>query len=157
MKLELEREMLAQPVRSLQYMLRQLSRWYDFLPEIGVDGVFGEHTLESVMLFQREFTLPVTGVVDYQTWQMIRSKWEEAERKLQEPRAVRAFPGNGRQAEQGEYALYMVVPQTMFRVLSNFINGIANAPEDGQHEELSIENVRWLQEKAGLPVTGVLD
>ena len=109
------------------------------------------------MLFQREFTLPVTGVVDYQTWQMIRSKWEEAERKLQEPRAVRAFPGNGRQAEQGEYALYMVVPQTMFRVLSNFINGIANAPEDGQHEELSIENVRWLQEKAGLPVTGVLD
>ena len=31
---ELERELLAQPVRSLQYMLRRLSLQYPFLPEI---------------------------------------------------------------------------------------------------------------------------
>ena len=41
---ELERELLAQPVRSLQYMLRRLSLQYPFLPEIVADGVFGERT-----------------------------------------------------------------------------------------------------------------
>lgn len=157
MRLELEREMLGRPVRSLQYMLRQLSKEYEFLPEVALDGVFGEKTLEAVMMFQREFVPPVTGVVDYRTWNAIRNEWEETENKLREPRAVRAFPGNGRQAEQGERYPYMVVPQSMFRVLSYFINGISDTPEDGKHGELSAENVRWLQEKAGLPVTGVLD
>lgn len=157
MRLELEREMLGRPVRSLQYMLCQLSKEYEFLPEIALDGVFGEKTLEAVMLFQREFIPPVTGVVDYRTWNAIRTEWEETENRLQEPRAVRAFPGNGRQAAQGERYPYMVVPQSMFRVLSYFLNGITDVPEDGKHGELSAENVRWLQGKAGLPVTGTLD
>ena len=45
----LEREMLAQPVRSLQYMLRRLSETYAFLPEVVEDGIFGEQTLEAVV------------------------------------------------------------------------------------------------------------
>lgn len=51
---QLEREMVAQPIRSLQYMLNRLSLRYDFLPALVPDGVFGERTLEAVMLFQRE-------------------------------------------------------------------------------------------------------
>ena len=42
----LEREMLSKPVGSLQYMLRQLSKTYQFLPELAVDGVYGERTPE---------------------------------------------------------------------------------------------------------------
>lgn len=155
--LELEREILAQPVHSLQYMLRRLSMYYDVLPSVVVDGVFGEDTLEAVMVFQREFAPPVTGVVDYGTWDAIHTRWEDAERDLQEPRALRAFPGNRRRAqEEGSY-YFMAVPQTMFQVLSRLINGISPSTASGMHDELSAENVRWLQEKAGLPVTGTLD
>ena len=68
---QLEEEMLSNPVRSLQYMLRRLAGRYDFLPQLALDGIFGERTLEAVMLFQREFHLPVTGVVDEETWQRI--------------------------------------------------------------------------------------
>lgn len=89
---ELERELLAQPVRSLQYMLRRLSLQYPFLPEIVADGVFGERTLEAVMLFQRELHPPVTGMVDEETWNDIRERWILLERKLAEPRPVRLFP-----------------------------------------------------------------
>ena len=67
----LEREMLANPVMSLQYMLRQLSQTYQFLPQLAVDGVFGERTLEAVMSFQREAGLPVTGTVDRATWEAL--------------------------------------------------------------------------------------
>ena len=72
---ELERELLAQPVRGLQYMLRQLARRYARLPELAVDGIFGEQTLEAVMRLQRELQLPVTGVVDRITWNAIRDGW----------------------------------------------------------------------------------
>ena len=72
---QLEREMVAQPIRSLQYMLNRLSLRYDFLPALVPDGVFGERTLEAVMLFQRELLRPVTGVVDRRTWDEISRAW----------------------------------------------------------------------------------
>lgn len=156
-ELELERELLANPVSSLQYMLRRLALQYEILPMLVVDGLFGEETLEAVMVFQREFFPPVTGIVDYGTWEAIRKKWEATEPVLQEPRPVRVFPGNGKQAQEGEHHRFLAVPQTMFQALSQYLNGISTGPSDGQHEGASVENVRWLQRRAGLEETGVLD
>lgn len=51
---QLEREMVAQPIRSLQYMLNRLSLRYDFLPALVPDGVFGERTLETVVLLSHK-------------------------------------------------------------------------------------------------------
>lgn len=51
----------VRPVWGLQYMLSRLAEKYPFLPKLTPDGVFGERTLEAVMLFQRELLRPVTG------------------------------------------------------------------------------------------------
>lgn len=64
-----------QPIRSLQYMLNQLAIHNDILTRLAVDGIFGERTLEAVMVFQRENGLPVTGVVDLTTWNAIRDAY----------------------------------------------------------------------------------
>lgn len=55
-------------VTQLQHMLRCLARLDPAIPPIAADGVFGECTLEGVMVFQRDHRLPVTGVVDRRTW-----------------------------------------------------------------------------------------
>ena len=158
MSAEMEKqEMLGQPVRSLQYMLRRLGRRYQFLPELAVDGIFGEETLEAVMLFQREMALPVTGVVDRQTWQAIRERWLALEQALEPPRPLRVFPGEGSRIEPGEAAAYMVLPQTMFQLLSRHLNGILPGRSDGTHGPVSAANVRWLQRAGGLAQTGVMD
>ena len=65
--------LIGQPVRSLQTMLRTISFAYPFLPRLTPDGIFGERTLEAVMLFQREFFPPVTGQVNQATWDAIVS------------------------------------------------------------------------------------
>lgn len=98
----LEREMLAKPVSSLQYMLSQLSRTYRFLPQLVVDGVFGERTLEAVMRFQKEAGLPVTGTVDQATWNAIRNCWLEQQARDSYARATRIFPSEGVQVHEGE-------------------------------------------------------
>ena len=59
------------PVLSLQTMLREISFQYPSIPRVTPDGVFGERTLEAVMVFQREFFPPVTGMVDNDTWDAI--------------------------------------------------------------------------------------
>ena len=153
----LERELLAQPVGSLQHMLRQLSKVYDVLPEITADGVFGEATLEAVMLFQREFYPPVTGVVDRGTWNAIRDAWYEAERQLEAARAVRVYPSEGGDVESGMNREFLVLPQTMFQLLGRYLEGVQVHPSDGTHGAGSVHNVRWLQKAAGLEETGVMD
>lgn len=153
----LEREMLANPVSSLQYMLRQLSATYKFLPELVVDGVFGERTLEAVMTFQREAGLPVTGIVDQATWDAIRNAWLNQRAKTSYSRAIRIFPSEGIQVQEGETKEYLIVPQTMFNILARQFEGITPCEADGCNGPASAGNIRWLQKAAGLPQTGCMD
>ena len=74
----------GQPIRSLQYMLNQLAIHNDVLTRLAVDGIFGERTLEAVMLFQREFFPPVTGQVDNATWDAIVRLYRQSCRSLAE-------------------------------------------------------------------------
>ncbi|MCI9156076.1 MAG: peptidoglycan-binding protein [Lawsonibacter sp.] len=153
----LEREMLAKPVSSLQYMLRQLSATYQFLPQLVVDGVFGERTLEAVMRFQRETGLPVTGIVDQATWNAIRDAWLAQQARTSYSRAIRIFPSEGIQVHEGETKEYLIVPQTMFDILAKQFEGITTCEADGCNGPVSAGNIRWLQKAAGLPETGCLD
>lgn len=153
----LEREMLAKPVSSLQYMLGQLSRTYQFLPQLTVDGVFGERTLEAVMRFQRETGLPVTGTVDQFTWDIIRNCWLQQQAKTSYSRAARIFPSEGIQVHEGDKKEYFIVPQTMFNILSRQFEGITFCDADGCNGPAAAGNIRWLQTAAGLPANGCLD
>lgn len=153
---ELERAMVSQPVRSLQYMLRQVSKRHHGLPELQPDGRFGERTLEAVMRFQRMMHLPVTGVVDQATWNAIRREWLDVERELADPRQLRAFPV-GAKAELGASEEYLLVVQAMFQALSRVLEDIQEEQLNGILDETSIDNIRWLQNHANLEETGVLD
>ena len=153
----LERELPANPVSSLQYMLRQLSSTYQFLPQLVVDGVFGERTLEAVMRFQREAGLPVTGVVDQTTWDAIRDAWLAQQAKTGYSRATRIFPSEGITVQEGETKEYLIVPQTMFNILAKQFEGITPCQADGCNGPASADNIRWLQKAAGLPQTGCMD
>lgn len=153
----LEREMLSKPVSSLQYMLRQLSSTYRFLPELAVDGVFGERTLEAVMRFQKEAGLPVTGTVDQATWNAIRNVWLAQQSKTGYSRATRIFPSEGITVQEGETKEYLIVPQTMFNILARHFEGILPCDADGCNGPATADNIRWLQKAAGLPATGCLD
>ena len=154
---QLEEEMLSNPVRSLQYMLRRLSSKYPFLPQLAVDGVFGERTLEAVMLFQREMAPPVTGVVDQRTWNAIRDAWIDLERETAPPRTLRIFPGEGYQVQPGMSGGAMVLPQIMFQLLRQRLEGIAEGESNGFHGDTSVQNTLWLQKLAQLEQTGVMD
>ena len=153
----MERELLSRPVSSLQYMLRQLSFTYKFLPELAVDGVFGERTLEAVMRFQKEAGLPVTGTVDQATWNAIRDAWLAQQSKTGYSRATRIFPSEGIQVHEGETKEYFIVPQTMFNILAKHFEGITPCDADGCNGPATAGNIRWLQKAAGLPETGCLD
>ncbi len=58
-------------VANLQYLLKYLAAFYDTIPEIEIDGIFGVGTKNAVSAAQRTFGLPETGVLDLDTWEAI--------------------------------------------------------------------------------------
>ena len=147
----------GQPVSSLQYMLNQLAIHDPKLVRLAVDGVFGERTLEAVMVFQREYHPPVTGVVNMETWDAIREAYFQVELLYGIPPALNVLPNGSYTAAEGTESEPMLIVQAMFvslnKKVSNFSLCKMNSCNDGETHE----NIRIVQGLAGLPVTGVLD
>ena len=152
-----ERFLIGQPVRSLQYMLGELSYAHEALPFVAVDGLFGEETLEAVMTFQREFSRPVTGRVDQRTWDAIVYQFDLLEQERARPRPLRGFPVRPFQVEPGERDDTMALVQTMFASLAGILDGIEPSDADGYHAQKSVRNTCWLQGISRLEQTGIVD
>lgn len=58
-------------VRQLQEQLNLIGEYYNAIPPLVPDGIYGENTAEAVRVFQRIFKMPQTGIVDYPTWYKI--------------------------------------------------------------------------------------
>ena len=52
----------------LQKQLARIAKAYPAIPSIVPDGIYGPKTKAAVEKFQAVFGLPVSGVVDYNTW-----------------------------------------------------------------------------------------
>jgi len=80
-------------ITELQEMLRSLSAWTNGeIPSVMVTGTYNDATKAVVSDFQSRNSLPVTGVVDYDTWLKLTEMYDIlAERNLP-PRALLPFP-----------------------------------------------------------------
>lgn len=145
------------PVYSLQSMLRTIAFRYPNIPRLIPDGIFGEQTLEAVMVFQRDFFPPVTGVVDNATWDAIAIIYQQAMDQLSPPLPAAGFPSWDYTISPGEDSVHFYLVQAMFRALSHILENIEDCAVTGRCTQETLNNIRLLQRVADLPVTGVLD
>ena len=59
--------------------------------------------------------------------------------------------------QPGGEGAYMVLPQTMFQLLRQRLEGIVEDEANGQHGDASVQNTLWLQNLAQLEETWVMD
>ena len=60
-------------------MLSVLSAYIPQIPPLTIDGIFGTRTRDAVLAAQRRFGLPLTGVVDADTWNEIYDQFSGIE------------------------------------------------------------------------------
>lgn len=144
------------PVTSLQSMLRAIAFVEQQFPVIPATGVFDEVTLETVLRFQKQNHLPVTGVVNEETWDSIASAFINAYRQLP-PSAVPPYSPDNRSIHPGQSfpALYPI--QGMLNGLSSVLEGITEVASTGNLDPTTEQNLRHVQRSAGLPENGILD
>ena len=129
-------------VLRLQHDLNRLRRQYPFLPPLETNGQYDPATQRAVMRFQQELYPPVTGSADPGTLEAVRQAVLGLNGYDPNPRVLRGFPASGNALPDTLHS-YMKVPQA----------DIA----DGHHGAASVANVRWLQRRAGLTETGIME
>jgi len=58
-------------VANVQYLIDYLSAFYNTIPELSVDGIYGPSTEAAIRAVQSTFSLPITGRLDLDTWETI--------------------------------------------------------------------------------------
>ena len=58
-------------VQNIQYLIAYLSQFYSTIPAVAIDGNYGPSTADAVRAVQRTFELPITGAVDFDTWDVM--------------------------------------------------------------------------------------
>ncbi len=144
-------------VRSLQKLLRNIASYYDYIPTVIPDGIFGDDTLSSVKGFQSNFGLEPTGEVDLDTWNKIVAVSNEVDALTSFAERVFVYPETLEKIYPGQKNVNLYVIQAMIKALSETFKDFDDISVTGIHDDKSVKNVRNIQKISGLNDDGVID
>lgn len=147
---------LNRPITGLQTMLRLISNHDPRIFPVVPDGLYGPNTYASVRSFQEANGLSVTGQADQTTWDAIASAYA-AYLPEERPPAIEPFWFPGQSIRPGERNIHLYLVQAMLLALSAEYPALAPPAVDGILNPETEQDLRWIQEKSGLPVTGILN
>ena len=122
---------IAQPIRSLQTMLRVIGERDPLLPGIIPDGIYGRQTMTAVSAFQRRYGLPVTGVTDQDTWDAIYEVYAPAWIQIGPPQVIESSLEPNQIIHRGEQHPDLYLTQGMLMVLSGQYSAITPPSMNG--------------------------
>lgn len=147
----------GQPIRSLQTMLRTITRSNGQPCAVIPDGVYDTQTVKAVYRFQQEHNLPATGVTDEKTWDSIVRAFEEAQVNVQPAQGLQICMSCGESMKQGCTSHYVPLVQTMLALLCDSCGSIPAPGSSGILDEATAESLRSFQNICGLPCSGAVD
>ena len=148
---------IEQPIRSLQTMLRVIAEDDSRLPTLVPDGVYGPTTMQAVSAFQRQYSLPVTGITDQSTWDRIVSVYEPALIRIGPAEPIEIIMEPGEIFRLGDSNAYIYLLQSILTQLLNDNPSITPPDHNGVLDDPTSQALAAFQLLAGLPPTGELD
>ena len=145
-------------VALLQYYLDFLSAYYDSIPPLESDGIFGESTRNAVYAAQAVFGLPVDGVVGEQTWNAIVDAYYGIVRRIPVSYVEgNTIPFGGEVLRQGSESESVRVLQSYLDFIAGYFPEIPAVTPTGYFGPRTEASVRAFQEVVGLPVSGIVN
>ena len=148
---------IAQPVRSLQTMLRIIAQEDKRQPSLIPDGIYGIQTTAAVAAFQRNHGIPATGVADQNTWDAIVEAYEPALVRIGPAQPLEIILEPGQIIRRGDSEPNIYIVQAILIVLSDIYSSITPPGINGTLDEATAASIEAFQALSGLPPTGELD
>ena len=144
-------------VANLQYYLNYLSGFYNTVPPLAIDGVFGGSTRAAVIDAQNTFGLVADGIVGEVTWEAIYDAYlgivSTIPREYTEGQAV---PFSGITLRLGSDSEDVRLLQQYLNTIARSYTAIPTVDETGYFGPRTREAVIAFQEQFGLPVSGTV-
>lgn len=154
---DLRRGSAGNTVKVIQYYLNYASVYDNTIPQIAIDGYFGEQTEAAVQAFQAANELPITGIMDEPTFvklfdtyiSIINSFPDDMFVNVSEP-----YPGTALLLGSESESVRLL--QKYLNALSDIYPEIGTVNEDGIFGEQTEASVKAFQQIFGLPENGVV-
>ena len=145
-------------ILEIQRILRSID-YLDGVPStIRQTGTYNEETRQGVSNFQKKYGLPVTGIVDRATWELLQTVDRVLNEGTQLARAVYILP------REEEYTLYpglndnvIYVIQHMLNVIGQEYDGIEPLEFSGVYDKPTENAIREFQQKNLIEGSGIID
>lgn len=147
----------GQDIATLQYYLDFIASFYDTIPDITIDSVFGEETRNAVLAFQRQFGLPQDGIVGRQTWYALQDQYDAILRALpDEYRSYSSLLYPGYYITTGATGKVVEQLQTFINTIAQYNQSVPRVTVDGVFGPGTQEAVRQIQRLTGQNPSGAV-
>ena len=144
-------------VRIVQYFLSYLALYNSAVTPLSIDGIYGPATASSVSSFQREYGLPVTGVVDEATYSALYDAYRGIILSLPDSQFIgTARPYPGFDLTEGQSNEFVRLLQGYLNVIAETYPEVPSVEVDGVFGPATENAVRAFQRTFDLPETGIV-
>ena len=146
-------------VQNVQERLYFLSKNNYGITAVYPDGIYGDETIRSVKEFQAKQGIAQTGIVDYETFNLLILEYEDALRKSSPPEKVRIFPRLllNKAINPGESFTVVSVIQSMILLLATADKELEKVEITGVYDKNTESAVNLIKKKFGLNGDSLID
>ena len=145
-------------VQNIQYYISYLSQFYETIPPIPIDGIYGQSTADAVRAVQRTFGLPEDGVLGVQTWNALYRAYIGIVNTIPiELVKGEAIPFGGVPLRIGSDSESVQLLQEYLNVISTAYPEIPQINPTGYFGPRTQESVIAFQTLFGIPPSGVVN
>ncbi|MBO4982568.1 MAG: peptidoglycan-binding protein [Clostridia bacterium] len=145
-------------ILEIQRILRALDYLDSDLARTRLTGNYDTETRDAVRAFQKKYDLPVTGVVDHTTWQVLQAVDKAQKEATQLARAIYILPKNE------DYTIYPGLKDNVIYVIQHLLNTISqeydeinDIPFNGVYDSATENGIKEFQRINLIEPSGVID
>ena len=145
-------------VRAVNYYLNTIAYFDDDIPYLELSGDdYTEDTQEMVIVFQNKYNLLADGVVDQETWRVLRKIYKEVISNLDDEYVTYLDEFfSGRYLSRGMKGRDVLALQKYLYIICKNEGEIPGVEVSGEFDRLTEDSVKYLQKKYGFEVNGVV-
>ncbi len=149
---------ISNPVMSIQSILRTVLFYdNDDISSLIPDGIYGPETTRAVKNFQEKHNLENSGVIDFNTWNVIIDEYKQTLKTYAPPTNAAIYPSADFTISPNEENPHLFVIQAMMNNIAVRYKNIPKNELNGIHDETSVNAVSALQKVFGMNRSGIIN
>lgn len=142
-------------VKELQHYLRAIATFDKRIPLIAIDGIYSPKTASAVSAFQTNYSLPITGETDENTWLQIFKHYKIIADNFLPAKLINGFKTPSNIIRIGDKGYSVLLLQVMIKAIGDRFENIKSVDITGVYDVLTDNEVKRLQAAALIDTTGV--